>query len=45
MTCELRFVDEALAEWRKLDGSIREQFKNKLAERLDALRVPAARLS
>lgn len=45
MTCELRFVDEALAEWRKLDGSIREQFKNKLAERLDAPRVPAARLS
>ena len=45
MTCELGFVDEALAEWRKLDGSIREQFKNKLAERLDALRVPAARLS
>lgn len=45
MTCELGFVDEALAEWRKLDGSIREQFKNKLAERLDAPRVPAARLS
>lgn len=45
MTCELRFVDEALAEWRKLDGSVREQFKNKLAERLDAPRVPAARLS
>ena len=45
MTCELRFVDEALAEWRKLDGSTREQFKNKLAERLDAPRVPAARLS
>ena len=45
MTYELGFVDGALAEWRKLDGSIREQFKNKLAERLDALRVPAARLS
>ncbi len=45
MTCELGFVDEALAEWRKLDGSVREQFKNKLAERLDAPRVPAARLS
>jgi len=41
----LGFVDEALAEWRKLDGSVREQFKNKLAERLDAPRVPAARLS
>ena len=45
MTYELGFVDEALAEWRKLDGSVREQFKNKLAERLDAPRVPAARLS
>ena len=45
MTYELGFVDEALAEWRKLDGSIREQFKKKLAERLDAPRVPAARLS
>lgn len=45
MIYELGFVDEALAEWRKLDGSIREQFKNKLAERLDAPRVPAARLS
>ena len=45
MTCELGFVDDALAEWRKLDGSIREQFKKKLAERLDAPRVPAAKLS
>ena len=45
MTYELGFVDEALAEWRKLDGSIREQFKKKLAERLVAPRVPAAKLS
>ena len=45
MTYELGFVDGALAEWRKLDGSIREQFKKKLSERLDAPRVPAARLS
>jgi len=45
MTYELGFVDEALAEWRKLDGSIREQFKKKLAERLDSPRVPDARLS
>lgn len=45
MTYELGFVNGALAEWRKLDGSIREQFKKKLAERLDAPRVPAARLS
>lgn len=45
MSFELGFLDEALAEWRKLDGSIREQFKKKLTERLDAPRVPAARLS
>ena len=45
MSFELGFVDEALAEWRKLDGSIREQFKRKLAERLANPRVPSAKLS
>lgn len=45
MTYELGFVEDALKEWRRLDGSIREQFKKKLAERLEAPRVPAARLS
>jgi mRNA interferase RelE/StbE len=40
MIYELGFVDEALAEWRKLDGSIREQFKKKLAERLEAPAYP-----
>lgn len=45
MSYELGFLEEALAEWRKLDGSIREQFKKKLAERLDNPRVPAAKLS
>lgn len=44
MSFELGFLDEALEEWRKLDGSVREQFKRKLAERLDAPRVPAAKL-
>lgn len=44
MSFELGFLDEALEEWRKLDGSLREQFKRKLAERLDAPRVPAAKL-
>lgn len=44
MSYELGFLDEALAEWRKLDGSVREQFKKKLAERLDAPRVPSAKL-
>lgn len=45
MSFELGFLDEALEEWRKLDGSVREQFKKKLAERLVTPRVPAAKLS
>lgn len=45
MSFELGFVDEALEEWRKLDGSIREQFKRKLEERLVNPRVPSAKLS
>jgi mRNA interferase RelE/StbE len=45
MTYELGFLDEALKEWRKLDSGIREQFKTKLAERLEQPHVPSARLS
>ncbi|MBA2593829.1 MAG: type II toxin-antitoxin system RelE/ParE family toxin [Pseudomonadota bacterium] len=45
MTYRLLFKDEALKEWRKLDGSIREQFQKKLRERLAEPRVEAARLS
>ena len=45
MSFELAFVEEALAEWRKLDGSIRTQLKKKLAERLQAPRIPSAKLS
>ncbi|MBW7901113.1 MAG: type II toxin-antitoxin system RelE/ParE family toxin [Rhodocyclaceae bacterium] len=45
MSYELGFLEEALKEWRRLDGSIREQFKEKLAERLENPRVPAALLS
>lgn len=44
MTYELGFVEDALKEWRKLDCSIREQFKKKLAERLGHPRMPSARL-
>ncbi|MBS0194320.1 MAG: type II toxin-antitoxin system RelE/ParE family toxin [Proteobacteria bacterium] len=44
MTYSLAFVESALKEWRKLAPPIREQFKNKLAERLEAPRVPSARL-
>jgi mRNA interferase RelE/StbE len=45
MTYRLKFKDEALKEWRKLDGTLREQLKKKLEERLEAPRVPAAKLS
>lgn len=45
MSYELSFHPDALSEWKKLDGSIRELFKKKLSERLHNPRVPAARLS
>ena len=45
MSYKLRFHELALAEWRKLDGSIREPLKKKLAERLEQPRVPSAALS
>jgi mRNA interferase RelE/StbE len=44
MTYDLGFLDEALKEWRKLDNVTREQFKAKLAERLENPKVPSARL-
>ena len=44
MTFKLRFHAQALKDWRALDSSIREPFKKKLAERLEAPRVPAAAL-
>lgn len=40
MIFDLRFLPSALKEWEKLGGPIREQFKKKLAERLDHPRVP-----
>ena len=45
MSYKLRFHEMALSEWNKLDNSIREPFKKKLAERLDNPRVPAAALA
>lgn len=45
MSYELEFVEEALEEWKRLDGSIKEQFRKKLAERLIEPRVPSAKLS
>jgi mRNA interferase RelE/StbE len=45
MSYELAFHPVALAEWRALDGSIKQQLKRKLTERLEQPRVPAARVS
>ncbi len=45
MTYELAFLDEALKEWEKLDANVRQQFKGKLAERIENPRVPSAKLS
>ncbi|HVX05329.1 MAG TPA: type II toxin-antitoxin system RelE/ParE family toxin [Rhodanobacteraceae bacterium] len=44
MTYKLEFVESALKEWRKLAPPIRDQFKKKLAERLERPRVPSAQL-
>jgi mRNA interferase RelE/StbE len=44
MTYSLEFVESAVKEWRKLASPIREQFRNKLAERLRNPHVPSARL-
>ena len=44
MPFELEFLEEALGEWKRLDGSVRDQFKKKLAERLNEPRIPAAKL-
>lgn len=45
MSYELEFKESALREWHKLDNSIRELFKKRLAERLLIPRVESARLS
>lgn len=45
MSYELEFLEEALAEWKRLDGSIKEQFKMKLADRLAEPRGPSAKLT
>ncbi len=45
MTYKLVFKQDAQKEWRKLDDTVRLQFKKKLQERLLNPRVEAARLS
>jgi len=44
MGYRLKFLPIALKEWEKLDPPIREQFKKRLAERLELPRVQSARL-
>ena len=44
MSYELRFKESALKEWRQLNAPVREQFKKKLAERLEQPSVPSAAL-
>ncbi|WP_339133325.1 MAG: type II toxin-antitoxin system RelE/ParE family toxin [Candidatus Electrothrix sp. GW3-4] len=45
MSYELEFLSEAFKEWKALDGSVKKQFKKKLAERFQNPFVPAAKLS
>jgi mRNA interferase RelE/StbE len=45
MSYELEYKESALKEWHKLDNSIRELFKKRLAERLEVPRAETARLS
>lgn len=44
MTYELEFKVSALKKWRRLDESVRNQFKKKLLERLANPKVEADRL-
>lgn len=45
MAYSLAFKEDALKEWLTLENTVREQFKNKLEERLATPRVPASKLS
>jgi mRNA interferase RelE/StbE len=41
----LKFEEDALSEWNKLDKSVREPLKKKLTKRLENPHVPNERLS
>jgi len=45
VTYRLLFKSKALKEWNKLDATVKDQFKKKLADRLDTPRIESARLS
>lgn len=44
MSYELEFMPKALKEWQKLDSNTKEQFKKKLAKRLENPKVPKDKL-
>lgn len=44
MSYELEFMPKALKEWQKLDLNTKEQFKKKLAKRLESPKVPKDKL-
>lgn len=45
MTYSIEFVPSALKEWEKLGSTVREEFKNILAKRLENPCVPKQKLS
>jgi len=45
MSYELEFIAKSFKEWNKLGKTIKEQFKKKLAKRLEVPRIESARLS
>ena len=45
MAYSLQFLPSALREWRTLGGNVRDQFRKKLQERLEAPHVASAKLS
>ncbi len=44
MNYKLEINPEAMKEWKKLDATIREQFKKRLGKRMIEPHVPSARL-
>lgn len=45
MTYELRFKEDALKEWNKLNNTTKRQFKNKLKKRIEHPHIQADKLS
>ena len=45
MSYKLDFLEEALKEWKKLNPTIQQQFRKKLAKVLDNPKIPKNKLS